>query len=74
MVISHIMNYFTYKESKKVYFSGVTALSFYLVDNRSSAQGIKKFLVSNDEETFFIYLLVWSKSALGNKDPLLWSK
>jgi len=54
MVISHIMNYFTYKESKKVYFSGGTALSFSLVDNRSSAQGIKKFLVSKDEETLFI--------------------
>ena len=54
MVISHIMNYFTHKESKEVNFSGGTALSFSLVDNRSPTQGIKKFLVSKDEETLFI--------------------
>lgn len=74
MVISHVMNYFPHKESKEVYFSGVTALPFSLVDNRSPTQEIKKFLVSKDEETFFTYLFVWSKSALGNKDPLLGSK
>lgn len=74
VVISHIMNYFTHKESKEVNFSGGTALSFSLVDNRSPTQGIKKFLVSKDEEIFFTYLVVWSKSALGNKEPLLRSE